>query len=152
MPGKEAFPMLEITITHTNGRLPVAVMHLKGVFDAAGEHIFDAQAQDLVTNGARNVLIDMTDVSFMSSIGIRAIHRLFYSLHPEGSKEFQRILDEGVRQGSFKAPHLKLLNPSRRVCDILTMMGVDMYIDILTGTVQEAMDIFLMQAVILQPA
>jgi anti-anti-sigma factor len=139
---KEEHTMLEISATQAQGREPVTVMHLKGDFDAVGCEVFDACAQEIIAAGATNVLIDLTDVSFMSSAGMRAINRLFYQLHPEGSQEHKRIMNEGIRKGTYKAPHLKLLNPAERVLDLLKLTGVDMYMDILNGKVEKAVKAF----------
>jgi len=87
-------------------------------------------------------LLDLTDLQFISSAGLRSLHTLFYDLHPEGSEEFQRILNEGVREGTYKAPHLKLLNPGSRVREFLEMSGVEMYMTILSGDVMEALNDF----------
>ena len=134
--------MMEISITQAQGQAQVTVMHLKGDLDIVGCEVFDARSQEIFTAGATNVLIDLTDVPFMSSAGMRAIHRLFYQLHPEGSPEHKRIISEGIRKGTYKAPHMKLLNPTTRVLELLKMTGVDMYIDILTGKVEKAVKAF----------
>ena len=133
--------MLEISVTQEQGHVPVTVMHLKGDLDSAGSEVFDARSQEIVAAGARNVLINLTHVPFVSSAGIRSIHRLFYQLHPEGSDEHKRIMDEGIRKGTYKAPHLKLFNPSPRVFNLLEMMSMDMYIDILTGKETELKEV-----------
>jgi anti-anti-sigma regulatory factor len=133
--------MLEISLTQVQSRVPVTVMHLKGDLDTTGCEVFDARAQEVVAAGAKDVLIDLTHVPFVSSAGIRSIHRLFYQLHPEGSAEHKRIMDEGIRQGTYKAPHMKLFNPSPRVFNLLEMMSMDMYIDILTGKEAELKEV-----------
>ena len=134
--------MLEITVTQAQGRVPVTVMHLKGDFDTNGAEVFDARAQEVTAAGAANVLVDLTAVPFMSSAGMRSIHRLFYQLHPEGSEEHKRIMNEGVRMGTYKAPHVKLFNPAKRVLELLQLTSADMYIDILTGKEAQAIAAF----------
>ena len=134
--------MLDISVTQAQGRVPVTVMHLKGDFDTVGCEVFDARSQEVIAAGATDVLLDLTAVPFMSSAGLRAMHRLFYQLHPEGSEEHKRILNEGVRQGIYKAPHMKLLNPAPRVLEMLKLVGVDMYMDILTGNEAKALKSF----------
>ena len=133
--------MLEISVTQVQSRVPVTVMHLKGDFDSAGCDVFDSRSQEIVAAGAKDVLVDLTHVPFVSSAGIRSLHRLFYQLHPEGSEEYKRIIDEGIRKGTYKAPHMKLFNPSPRVFNLLEMMSMDMYIDILTGKETELKEV-----------
>jgi hypothetical protein len=117
-------------------------MMLKGDFDSAGADVFDVRTRELVDADARDVLIEMSQVDFMSSAGLRSIHNLFYKLHPEGSEEHKRILKEGVRKGTYKAPHLKLLNPQKRVLESLKAVGVDMYMSILSGDELKAVETF----------
>jgi len=134
--------MLEIITTKLNARVPVTIMHLKGNLDAAGSDIFDSYTQEVIAEGANDVLVDLNGVTFISSAGVRSLHRLFYQLHPEGSEEYRRILDEGVRKGIYKASHMKLRAPVSRVTDPLRVMGVDLYMDILNVDEKEAVKSF----------
>ena len=134
--------MFDVSLSQAQGRVPVTIMSLKGSFDSAGADTFDARTREIVDSGARDVLIDMGQVSYMSSVGLRSIHTLFYHLHPEGSEEYRLILEEGVRKGTYKAPHLKLLNPQKRVLESLKAVGVDMYMSILTGDELKAVNTF----------
>jgi hypothetical protein len=43
--------------------------------------------------------------------------------------------------GTYKAPHLKLLSPAKRVLDSLKLISLDMYIDIFVNE-QEAIAAF----------
>lgn len=134
--------MFEITISESNGKVPVTIMTLKGDLDTLGADVFDAQIQQIKNGNSKNVLVDMSGVPYMSSAGLRSIHNLYYTLHPEGSKDHKRIIKEGIRDGSFKAPHMKLLNPSKRVMELLEMVGVDMYMEILKGDKEDAVKSF----------
>jgi len=134
--------LFNVTISQAHGRVPVSILHLQGKFDTNSSDLFDRRAKEVVEAGARNVLIDMSQVDYMSSAGLRSIHNLFYQLHPEGSDEYKRIVDEGIPKGTYKAPHMKLLNPNKRVLESLRMVGVDMYMDILSGDVKGAVGTF----------
>jgi anti-anti-sigma factor len=134
--------LFEVTISQAQGRVPVSILHLQGKFDANGSDLFDRRAREVVEAGALDVLIDMNQVEYMSSAGLRSIHNLFYQLHPEGSDEYKRIVEEGIPKGTYKAPHMKLLNPNKRVRESLRMVGIDMYTDILSGDVKGAVGAF----------
>jgi hypothetical protein len=54
---------------------------------------------------------------------------LYDLVHASESEEKQAIY-KGVLSGTYKAPHLKLLKPTKRVHDTLNTVGLDMYIDI----------------------
>jgi anti-anti-sigma factor len=134
--------MLEVTTTNAQGRIPVTILHFKGDLDSVGSEIFENSYSAAYEAGARAFLLDLSKLNFVSSVGIRAFHRLFYKLHPEGSEEYKRILDEGVGKGTYKAPYMKLLNPSKRVQDVINMVGMDMYIDVLSSGIDAAVQKF----------
>jgi hypothetical protein len=39
-------------------------------------------------------------------------------------------MSKGLRDGTFKSPHLKLANPSQQVLKVLTTAGIDMFLEI----------------------
>ena len=39
-------------------------------------------------------------------------------------------MKQGLRDGTFKSPHLKLVNPTRHVREVLSMAGLDMFLEI----------------------
>jgi len=134
--------MLEILTTKAEGSVPVTIMHLHGDLDTVGADVFDSSAQEVIAGGAEDVLVDLSGVTFISSAGIRSLHRLFYKLHPEDSAEYKRILNEGIRQGVYKASHMKLRAPVSHVTDPLKIMGVDLYMEILNTSEKEAVSTF----------
>jgi len=138
----EEATLFEVTISQAQGRVPVSILRLEGRFDTGGSELFDRRAKEVIEAGASDVLVDMSRVEFMSSAGLRCIHNLFYQLHPEGSEEHKRILDEGIRMGTYKAAHMKLLNPNKRVQETIRMVGIDMYMDILSGDSESAVNTF----------
>ncbi len=120
---------MEITISQAQGRVPVSIIRLKGDLDYLSADDFDAQAQKVVENGAKDILVDLSGVAFMSSVGIRSINKLYDLVHKSESEE-KKAVYKGVLSGTYKAPHLKLLCPNLRVLESIKMIGLDMYIDI----------------------
>jgi anti-anti-sigma factor len=120
---------MEITISQAQGRVPVSIIRLKGDLDYLSVDLFEAQARQAVEDGAKDILIDLSGVGFMSSVGIRSLHQL-YDLVQAGESEEKKAVYKGVLSGTYKAPHFKLLKPTRRVHDTLKTIGLDMYIDI----------------------
>ena len=105
-------------------------MRLSGDFDTNSYKAFDDTAQDEIDNGSLNFLVDFTDVPFMSSAGIRSLNALYKQLHTGLSEDEKAAARKGIREGDYAAPHLKLLNPSDKVCDVLKMTGLEMYLGI----------------------
>lgn len=121
---------MEIIISQSTTDVPVTIVRAEGVFDASSVERFMEPTQAAVDDGAYNLLIDLTKVSFMSSIGIRIITALYYQLHPKESEEQAEEIGRLIKEGTYEAPHLKILSPVENVCKVLQMAGVDRYITI----------------------
>lgn len=120
---------MDVTVTTEKGRVPVTVVHVKGNIDSASYESFLDQAQKTIDGGARHLLIDLTNVPFVSSAGLRALNILLNrlrSLTPDVSDEEMR---KGINDGTYKSPHLKLLNPSKVTKTTLEGSGFSMFID-----------------------
>jgi hypothetical protein len=76
----------------------------------------------------------------MSSVGFRSIDNLYDLVHRD-EPEKKKAVYQGIASGTYKAPHLKLLNPNHRVLESIKMIGLDMYIDIFRNE-QEAIAAF----------
>ena len=85
------------------------------------------RARDLVEQGAQHLVIDLSQVRYLSSAGVRALHAIYLLLRPEGD---QAAVLQGVRDGTYTAPNVKLLKPNNDVRRVLTTTGIDMYLEI----------------------
>lgn len=119
---------MEITVSHQQGRVPVTVFHLKG--DLMSDEELTALAEDAFQDGARNLLLDLSEVPYMSSQGLRALNRLYTLLRTDAVEESDAAVKAGIAAGTFKSPHLKLLNPSKHVREVLSIAGYDMFLEI----------------------
>jgi len=117
-----------ITVSHQAGRIPFTVLHLRGDLDASNYTKVIQEARDLYDRGARDLLIDLSQVSYVSSAGLIALHatmRIF-------AGEAVRINEAG--RPSFRAPetgfaplaptHVKLLGPQPQVDQVLEVAGL----------------------------
>ncbi len=120
---------MEIVVSQEKGRTPVTVLHLNGRLDASTHEQLRAQAEQVIKGGARHVLLDFSKVDYMSSAGIRVINHIFDQLRPHTAASNQAI-EQGVRDGTYKSPNLKLLSPNPRVLESLKMVGMDMFLEI----------------------
>jgi anti-anti-sigma regulatory factor len=80
----------------------------------------------------RNLLLDLTQVKYVGSTGLQAFHHIFNMLR-DVTPEDDQAMRQGLRDGSYKSAHLKLLNPSRDVANVLTISGFDMFLEIHTN-------------------
>jgi hypothetical protein len=121
---------MDITVLYENGRVPVTVFCITGELSAATSEQLEKRAQDAVRDGTRNLLLDLGEVPFVSSSGLRAMHGIFMLLRSDYPGESDEVVRKGIVAGTFKSPHLKLLNPSQDVHRTLEMAGYDMFLEI----------------------
>jgi anti-anti-sigma factor len=125
---------MEIKVSTESGRVPVTVLHVDGNLDSSTYEQFQSTAKKLIDEGARYILVDLSHAPFVSSAGLRALHALFNELrsrNPEGNLNDDQI-KKGISAGTYKSPHLKLLNLSRETKTAFETSGFDMYIDTFT--------------------
>lgn len=121
---------MDITISHPESEVPVTIIRVEGEFDAFTADHVQKQAEIEIDQGAENLILDMYGIPFMSSAGVRVIYALFNSLHPRESSEQEIARSKMMREGTYIAPHLKLLNPNKQVLNVMRMVGIDRYIEI----------------------
>lgn len=119
---------MQLKVSTENARVPVTVVHVDGNIDSASYEAFLSGVEEAINAGARHVLIDLSKVPFVSSAGLRALNILLNRLRaltPDVSDEEMR---KGINEGTYKSPHLKLLNPSRETTTTLDSSGFSMFI------------------------
>ena len=119
---------MEVISWRETGHVPVTILQLKG--DLAAEEPLESQARQAFQDGARNMILDLTHVPYISSAGLRAIH-LIYMMWREADPDDSAKAALGIARGTYKSPHLKLVNPSRNGRRALTTAGYDMFLDML---------------------
>jgi hypothetical protein len=118
---------MELTTSQASGRFPITIFHLKG--DLMDEEPLYGEAAGAVTNGSRHILLDLSNVPYISSAGLRAIHQIFQLLLEEGDED-REAMKRGIVAGTYSSPHLKLLNPSKNAAKALSLAGYDMFLEI----------------------
>lgn len=125
---------MEIKVSTENGRVPVTVLHVDGNIDASSSQQFQSRAKELIDKGTRYILVDLSHAPFVSSAGLRALHTLFNELrtrNPDSNLSDEQV-KKGISAGTYKSPHLKLLNLSPATKAAFETSGFDMYIDTFT--------------------
>ena len=117
---------MHIVVTHEEGAVPVSVVFIRG--DLTSEEPLKETAKKEHDEGARNILLDLSDVPYISSSGLRAIHYI-YDLYRVKSGDDSE-LKKGITSGTYKSHHLKLLNPSKNSMKALQVSGYDMFLEI----------------------
>ncbi len=136
---------MEISVSKEQGRVPVTVMHLKGQLDSQTYQQLIDKARDEVNMGASHILLDLGDLSYISSAGLVSLHTVALLLRGESLpdpeqgwsalKSMDRTRDGGMQE------NLKLLNPRPEVISVLDMVGFSAFFEAFTDK-QKAIDSF----------
>jgi len=121
---------MEITAGQQAARVPITVFYIKGDIDSSTYQQIEAQIEQVVQAGARDIVLDLTAVGYVSSAGIRMLSSLFRLLRGNLPQESDAAMKQGIHDGTFRSPHLKLAGPPPRVAEVLKMSGLDMVIEI----------------------
>lgn len=118
---------LKIMSEQKPARVPVTVFHISGWLDGQSEEQFLETARLAHDEGARYLLIDMSDLDTLTSAGMRAIQKVYQMFTP--------------REDQMKVAHLKLCNAPPQIYNVLGMTGflqtIPMY-----ESMQSALDSF----------
>jgi anti-anti-sigma factor len=91
------------------GKDPVTVFHLRGWLDAQSEEQLLTQAREAHAAGARYLILDLAEISMLTSTGMRAIQKVYMIFTPP---------DQNV-----KIDHMKLCNALPQVYHVLGVTG-----------------------------
>jgi anti-anti-sigma regulatory factor len=126
---------MNISIRQMQGRVPVTVLGVQGDLDASSYQDLIAKATEAHDAGAKNILLDMTDTSFVSSSGLVALHSIALLMRGEppsleegwgAIQSIHRGLGTGVQE------HFKLLGPQPYVVRTLEKAGLIEFFEIHT--------------------
>ncbi len=132
---------MEITISNQLARVPVTVFHIKGDIDTNTAGQLQEQADQAIQGGTHYLLLDLSEVPYVSSYGIRTISHIFSVLRDQTSGDDDASLSKGLRDGHYKSAHLKITNPTKPVLNVLNATGMDMFLEI-HNNLQEAITSF----------
>jgi anti-anti-sigma regulatory factor len=125
---------MNITINQAQGNVPVTIIALEGDLDGSNFQDVIAKAKEVYNEGARYLLIDMTNVRFMSSAGLVALHSIALLLRgdtppdPEAGWNALHAVSHDKDTGIQR--HIKLLSPQQRVELVLEKTGLKTYFEI----------------------
>ena len=127
---------MQISFSKQEGRVPVTIMQLIGNLDASNYAEVIAKAQTTYDEGARDLLIDLSKVPYVSSAGLMSLHSvaLIFAGHSMNAKDSGRPAFRSINAQNEKAVrlHVKLLNPQPDVEQVLDVVGLKHFLDIFT--------------------
>lgn len=101
---------LKITAEQTKAEVPVSVLHLHGWLDAQSEDLLAKAAREEHKKGAHYLLLEMSEISTMTSAGIRALQKVYHQFTPSPE-------DPGE-------VYVKLCNAQPQIHEILSITGL----------------------------
>ncbi len=136
---------MNISVTRARGIVPVAILKLDGQLDGQSYQELIKKAQELYEAGARDFLLDLTGLTYISSAGLVALHSLALLARGEELPDTEagwsayRAMGRSSEAGVQK--HVKLLNPCSQVTSVLDMVGFGNLFEVFTD-LEKAVDSF----------
>jgi anti-anti-sigma factor len=136
---------MEITVLQEQGRAAVSVIRVSGHLDGQTYQDLISKANEIVGTGAKNILLDLSDLTYISSAGLVSLHTIALMTrgeelpNPEQGWSTLKSMDR-TRDGGLQK-YLKLLNPRPEVTKVLEMVGFSEFFEVFTDR-QKAIDSF----------
>ena len=127
---------MEITVSTQQGTVPVTVVQPHGDVDASNYAELVSKIESLQKDGAKDFILDLSDVPFMSSAGLVALHSIANMLRGEKPTDMQtgwaalKSIDRSREAGLQK--HVKLLNPQQYVAETFEKAGFTQFFEVFT--------------------
>jgi anti-anti-sigma regulatory factor len=116
---------------------PVSNIKLDGQLDGQTYLDLIAKARELYNAGARDFLLDLSDLTYVSSAGLVAFHSVALLARGEQTPDIEggwsayRAMARSSEAGIQK--HVKLLNPRAEVMGVMDMVGFGQMFEIFTN-------------------
>ena len=127
---------MNVTQSQVQGTVPVTILRTHGDLDASSFEGLIVAARQAYGQGARHMLLDLSDTPYMSSSGLVALQSIVALLRGEPLPDLEagwasfRSLDR-YREAGFE-PCVKLLNPQPRVMHVLETVGFVKFLEVHT--------------------
>lgn len=118
---------MNISVSQVQGNVPVTVIKLDGQLDGQNYQDLITKAQEVYKAGARDLLLDLSDLTYISSAGLVALHSTALLLRgeelPDTEHGWGAYRSMGRTSQGGPQQHVKLLNPREEVRSVLDMVG-----------------------------
>jgi len=122
---------MELTVSIQQAEEPIAIMRIKGDINASNFLEVVNKAQELYNNPARNLILDLSEVTAVSTTGLVALHKiaLVYSGVPQEIDTEAATKDRrpDFTHSSNARKFVKLLNPQPEVDKALEKAGMKLF-------------------------
>ncbi len=128
---------MEIVVSKQTSRVEVTIVGLSGEVDGQNFQQVIDKAKELYSAGARDFLVDMSSLTYISSAGLVAIHSIALLVRgeqlPDTEAGWSAYRSMGKTKEAGKQQHIKLLNPGEQIKSVLEMVGFDNVFEIFSN-------------------
>jgi len=114
--------------------VPVTILDLNGNIDGSNYMELIDKVRELFSEGCRDLILDMSQVNFLSSAGLVALHNVALTMQGRERSEtesgWQSLHDLEHDLATGFQPHIRLLNPQPKIAKILGSTLMDQYIQV----------------------
>lgn len=127
---------MNYTVEQVGTDAAVTIWKLEGELDASNYVDVMDQAKKMYDAGTRNLLLDLSELTFMSSSGLVALHgtvlimRGLEAPDPDAGWGAFHDIERDVQSPTGFDEHCKLLSPQPRVTKVLEISGFDQFLEI----------------------
>ena len=118
---------MNISVSQVQGKIPVTVLKLEGQLDGQMYQDLINKGREAYKAGWRDFLIDMSDLTYISSAGLVALHSMALLVKgeelPDTEQGWSAYRSMGRSKEAGLQQHMKLLNPRAEVQSVLDMVG-----------------------------
>jgi len=125
---------MDMIIEKVQGRVPVTILGLQGDLDASNYQEVIEKTKYIFSTGGRDLLLDLSQLKFLSSSGIVALHSIALIMRGEKPHDLEsgwntlHAIREDEDSGTQK--HVKILNPTLKIQETLRKTGMDTFFGI----------------------
>ena len=127
---------MQVTVEQVEGRVPVTILAIQGDLDASNYEQVIAKARELYAAGVRHLLLDLSNMPFMGSSGVVAIHSIALLMRgetpPDPDAGWQAIHSIDHARAGGMQQQVKLLSPQPKVSRTLQMTSMSDFFEIHT--------------------
>jgi len=127
---------MNISISQVQGKVPVTIVKVDGQLDGQTYQDLINKAREAYKAGWRDFLVDMSDLTYVSSAGLVALHSMALLLKgeelPDTESGWSAYRSMGRSKEAGMQEHMKLLNPRAEVQSVLDMVGFSAVFQVFT--------------------
>lgn len=125
---------MNITLSQQHGHAPVTVIHLDGKLDSNSFQRLIDEARKAYNGGARDLVLDMSKLTYISSAGIVSLHsvaKLFRGEEmPDPEKGWSAIRSAEQERATDTQRHVKMCGVPPEVRSVLDVVGFSSFFEI----------------------